>query len=70
MEDTDWKPRRAAKGLKRLVHGPCNPLLRYAALMASASSSLENSRRVLVTGAGGRTGKLVFEKLQAKPGRC
>jgi hypothetical protein len=36
--------------------------------LAASAAPLGDVRKVLVTGAGGRTGKLVFQKLQAKPG--
>lgn len=34
----------------------------------SANALEGDGRKVLITGAGGRTGSLVFKKLQAKPG--
>ncbi len=41
------------------------------AMAAGGADGFEGPRRkVLVTGAAGRTGSLVFKKLQAKPGTC
>lgn len=41
-----------------------------AATMSGADGFEGPRSKVLVTGAAGRTGSLVFKKLQAKPGAC
>lgn len=46
----------------------CSSGYRIAATMSGADGFEGPRRKVLVTGAAGRTGSLVFKKLQAKPG--
>lgn len=48
----------------------CSTGYRMAATMSGADGFEGPRRKVLVTGAAGRTGSLVFKKLQAKPGAC
>ena len=46
----------------------CSSGYRMTATMSAADGFEGPRRKVLVTGAAGRTGSLVFKKLQAKPG--